>query len=41
MKIVMGADPVTGNQGGHQTALQAAAVFVIDVFDTGRLFETG
>ena len=39
MKIMMGADPVTGNQGGHQATLEAAAVFVIDVFHTGRLAE--
>ena len=41
MQIVMGADPITSDERGHQAALEAAAVFVIDIFDTGLLAKSG
>jgi hypothetical protein len=34
---MMGADPITGNECSHHTTLKAAAMFVVDVFDTGLL----
>ena len=33
----MGADPITSDQRSHQTALEAAAMSVVDVFDTSGL----
>jgi len=39
VQLLMGSDPVATDQCGHLAFIQAATMFVIDIFDTRLLLE--